>query len=73
MLDTIPMDRAMAYMIMGALATTFSEGTIDAPYDKLDSIDSDTANRLVRVLYNLYPDIVSHYDWLPEVKALNIN
>ena len=69
----IPVDAAMAEVIMGGLNVSYLEKVSGVKNDAMQIEDCIKAeDRLVRCLYGVYPDVVKKYDWLESVKkAIN--
>ncbi len=63
-----------AYLIMGALAGSYSEGytDIDGEVAKKYSVDQwqDAEFEIIREINTQHPQVVKKYSWLPLVKKL---
>jgi hypothetical protein len=59
-IKTIPLDRAMAEVVIKALSIAYFEGQ-DV---------GEAEERLVRVIYFVYPEVMTEYEYLPIVKAV---
>lgn len=62
-----PITPSMAHAIMGGLRVSYLNGIFGIA---LEGDFTEDEERVVRAIYNLYPEVLRHYDDIPFVKEL---